>query len=43
MPKIKFRENPSSETKLFHADRQKDGRADTTKLTVGFRNFAKIS
>jgi len=28
MPKIKFHENPSSETKLFHADRQTEGRTD---------------
>jgi len=25
---------------LFHVDRQEDGRADTTKLTVAFRNFS---
>jgi len=24
---------------LFHADRQTDGRTDTTKLIVAFRNF----
>jgi len=33
---IKFRENPSCESKLFHAD----GQIDMTKLTAAFRNFA---
>jgi hypothetical protein len=28
-------------TKLFHPDRQADGRRDTTKFIVEFRNFAK--
>jgi len=26
---------------FFHADRQKDGYTDVTKLIVAFRNFAK--
>jgi hypothetical protein len=25
---------------LFHVDRQRDGRPDTTKLIIAFRNFA---
>jgi hypothetical protein len=29
-------------TKLFLADRQKDGRTDLTKLIVAFRSFAKV-
>jgi hypothetical protein len=33
---IKFHENPSSGSRVFHADRQ----TDMTKLTVAFRNFA---
>jgi len=33
---IKFHENPSSGSRVFHADR----RTDMTKLTVAFRNFA---
>jgi len=28
MPKIKFHENPSNETELFHADRQAEGQMD---------------
>jgi hypothetical protein len=33
---IKFHENPSSGSRIFHAD----GRRDMAKLIVAFRNFA---
>jgi hypothetical protein len=30
-------------TELFHADRQRDGQIDMTRLIVAFWNFAKAS
>jgi hypothetical protein len=35
---IKFHENSSSETKLFHADGNTDGQTDLNELRVAFRN-----
>jgi len=38
----KFLDNPSSRSRVFHADIQTDGgHADLTKLIVSFRNCAK--
>jgi hypothetical protein len=34
---IKFHQNPSSGSRVFHAD----GRTDMTKPIIAFRNFAK--
>jgi len=31
------------EVELFHADRRTDGRTDTTKLIIAFRNFGTAS
>jgi hypothetical protein len=36
---IKLHENPSVGAKLLHAKEQLDGRTDTTKRIVVFRNF----
>jgi hypothetical protein len=38
---VKFKENPSSRIRFFHADGKTDRQTDTTKLIVIFRNFAK--
>jgi hypothetical protein len=37
---IKFHENPSSGSRVFHVDGRTDGQTNMTKLIVAFRNFA---
>ena len=37
---IKFHDNPSSVSELFHVDRRSSERNDVEKLIVAFRNFA---
>jgi hypothetical protein len=37
---IKFHGNPSSGTELFHAERQRYGWIEMTKLIIAFRIFA---
>jgi hypothetical protein len=39
-PNIKFQENPSGRSRVIHADGWTNGKTDTKKLIVGFRNFA---
>jgi len=41
-PKIKFHENPSSETELFHADREREGRTGRhAKANSRFSQFCE--
>jgi hypothetical protein len=40
---VNFRENPSSVSRFFCADRRKDGRTVMTNLIVAFFNFANAS
>jgi hypothetical protein len=39
--KIKYYENPSSGSRLFHAERQTDRQTDMTKLIITYGNFVK--
>ena len=38
---VKFRENPSSGSRLLYDNGRRDGRTAVTKLTVAYRNFSR--